>query len=172
MLDWFKVAVAQDNGAYILGVNPDPVLFPVDNALMESQLNNNSNLPCCWTHPPHSQAIITGSEVCIDCSRTKSYEEGSRRSSGRQEEDPPPRKQFGVEQVNSISVNVLLAFPQKWSCPHLYCTSSWITGSPRPHYPSNCVCSPMSRGRGNINYCPHCDTHLCPRKLGLWPFPA
>jgi hypothetical protein len=41
--DWFKVAVVQDNGAYILGVNPDPVLFPVDNALMESQLNNNSN---------------------------------------------------------------------------------------------------------------------------------
>jgi hypothetical protein len=53
LVDWLKVAVVQENGAYILGVNHDPVLLAMDNALMwHWMMLHNSNLPGHWAPLP------------------------------------------------------------------------------------------------------------------------
>ena len=47
LVDWLKVTVVQDNGTYILGANPDPVLLAVDKVLMDHRMVlHKSDLPC------------------------------------------------------------------------------------------------------------------------------
>ena len=38
LVDWLKVAVVQENGTYILGTNPDPVLLAVDKVHMDHRM--------------------------------------------------------------------------------------------------------------------------------------
>ena len=49
LVDWLKVAVVQENGTYILGANPDPVLLAVDKVLMYHRMMlHRSDLSGCW----------------------------------------------------------------------------------------------------------------------------
>jgi hypothetical protein len=66
LVDWLKVVVVQENGTYILGTNPDPVLLAVDKVLMDHMMVlHKSNLLGCCTTPPSTQAITTESDVLI-----------------------------------------------------------------------------------------------------------
>ena len=66
LVDWLKVAIVQENGTYILDVNPDPVLQAVDKALMDHRMVlHKSNLPGCWATTPPTQTIATRSDALI-----------------------------------------------------------------------------------------------------------
>jgi hypothetical protein len=66
LVDWLKVALVQQNGTYILGTNPEPVLLAVDKVLMDHRIMlHRSDLPGHWATTPPTQAIATGSDVLI-----------------------------------------------------------------------------------------------------------
>ena len=55
--DWQKVYIVQDNGAYIHGVNPDPVLLAVDDELLRHKM------VCHKSNPQDSQAPLQPAHV-------------------------------------------------------------------------------------------------------------
>jgi hypothetical protein len=161
--DWMKVAVVQDNGTYILGVNPDPVLLAVNKVLMDHRMVlHKSDLPSCWAPLPPTQAIATGSDVLI------AEELGAMRRAQEQavaDKKKTPKKRWGVEQVSKLVR--LTRVPSESELPPIY--TALAVGkevSPRPHYTTKCVRGSLLRGWGSNYYCPHCDTHLRPRHWG------
>ena len=95
-----KVAVVQENGTYILGTNPDPVLLAVDKVLMDHRMVlHKSDLPGRWATPPPTQAIATGSDVLI------AEELGAMRRAQEQavaDKKKTAKKWWGVEQVTKL----------------------------------------------------------------------
>jgi hypothetical protein len=110
------VAVVQENGTYILGTNPDPVLLAVDKALMDHRMVlHKSDLPGRWATPPPTQAIATGSDVLI------AEELGAMRRAQEQtvaDKKKTPKKRWGVEQVSKLLR--LTRVPSESELPPIY----------------------------------------------------
>ena len=116
LVDWLKVAVVQENGTYILGTNPDPVLLAVDKVLMDHRMIlHKSDLPGCWATTPPTQAIATGSDVLI------AEELGAMRRAQEQavvDKKKTPKKRWGVEQVAKLLR--LTRVPSESELPPIY----------------------------------------------------
>ena len=116
LVDWLKVAVVQENGTYILGTNPDPVLLAVDKVLMDHRMVlHKSDLPGRWATPPPTQAIATGSDVLI------AEELGAMRRAQEQavlDKKKTPKKRWGVEQVSKLLR--LTRVPSESELPPIY----------------------------------------------------
>ena len=50
---------------------------------------------------------------------------------------------------------------------HSHCTHSWKLGSPRSHYPTECICDQWSRSRCSFYFCPCGDIRFC-QDIGPW----
>jgi hypothetical protein len=80
LVDWLKASVVYEHTINVLIVIPDTVLLDADNTLMDHRMMlHRSDLPGCWAPLPPTQAIDIGSDYCQGA---RSYEEGSRTSSG------------------------------------------------------------------------------------------
>ena len=116
LVDWLKVAVFQENGNYILGVNPDPVLLAVDKVLMDHRMMlHKSDLPDHWAPLPPAQAMATGSDVLI------AEELGAMRRAQEHavaDKNKTTQKWWGVEQVTKLLH--LTRVPSESELPPIY----------------------------------------------------
>ena len=72
-------------------------------------------------------------------------------------------------QVDQVTINL---HPNRVSSeselPHYsHCTGSWKMGSPRPHYPTKCICALWFRSRCNYYFYPYGDICFCPTHWGF-----